>query len=143
VSEQEEVTEAAWWLRLIPGIELWPLDPPILRLTQGGQLLEVDLAHVKALIAGLTGAAADLAGVMRSALARGNIAPDDDGSTPWDAQRISETCPHGEDPGMCAECADGCAAHIDELYPDPDPDVHCALDERVEVPGPGPGWGKW
>ena len=63
----------SWWLRLVPGVragrvgvELWPTDPPVLRLTQGSHRIDVDLDHVKALVAVLTDAEADLAGAMAS-----------------------------------------------------------------------------
>lgn len=80
MSDPNGVTHVAWWLRLVPevedgqvGVELWPTTgAPRLRLTQAGNEISVDLVHVKALIAALTEAAADLAG----AVASGQIPPD-------------------------------------------------------------------
>jgi hypothetical protein len=53
-----------WEVRELPdglSLELWSGANPVLALTQGERRVVVDLPHVKAVMAGLTGAAADLA----------------------------------------------------------------------------------
>jgi hypothetical protein len=56
-----------WEVRTLPGglaLELRAGDDPALVLVQGENRVRVDLAHVKALVAALAEAAADLAGVL-------------------------------------------------------------------------------
>lgn len=58
-----------WEVRRLPdglALELWGGGNPALVLTQGEQGVWVDLAHVKAVVAGTTDAAADVAELLGS-----------------------------------------------------------------------------
>jgi hypothetical protein len=58
-----------WEVRRLPdglALELWGGGNPALVLVQGDRRVRVDLPHVKAVVAGLTDAAADLAELLAS-----------------------------------------------------------------------------